>query len=403
MSNIAGLHSTSFPAVPATTGTSLTEAHTKQLHESYLRALQQTCEEEGRALKKLTTPSLVTDGQQRVGSLAVNASPSVRQISIHDQSKQSHATEIPDLLSGFENIAKNSVSSSSTDCALALRAHGQSFAMNPASDLDHERKTSVMTSTLPGSPPFTSRSFDDFHRFLGKDLTLDSDVTGSEINTSISSVSHVVLDTSALFAAESYAMFARESALEANRLVSDFVPLSDAPLSTKVGSQTQITCEVDSMLKQVCEHTFGSPAIVISKRPLIDDSKLHVHHHAKSVVSVDISGKELVQQSMLQASQVTSSVPKAAFIVERFMGASNLVSGSEPSGSSSSNSNGNHEESSSMDTAGTADCSEDEDSNISDSSSGSDVAPHRNKKSKLDESNGGTPISARRVQFEKRL
>jgi len=84
---------------------------------------------------------------------------------------------------------------------------------------------------LQCSPPFTSRSFDDFHRLLGKDIsplddgTADATTTKSPRPTKCviksieekSSPEKVLLDSSALFTAESYAMFAQESALAASQ------------------------------------------------------------------------------------------------------------------------------------------------------------------------------------------
>jgi hypothetical protein len=78
------------------------------------------------------------------------------------------------------------------------------------------------------SPPFTSRSFDDLHSLLGKGLTpLGHYTTGQSTGNSLfdkNATAYAKPDTLALFTAESYAMFAQESALEASRHDAYLVP-----------------------------------------------------------------------------------------------------------------------------------------------------------------------------------
>ena len=118
------------------------------------------------------------------------------------------AASVPDFLAGFDKVA------SSTP-----KLHGMQGG-------------AVLSSEY--SPPFTSKSFDDFHRLLGKDVDeiakpgIGSVSTPQQTMHSTASIhprplklsprespgngSHVP-DTMALFSAESYAMFAQESAL----------------------------------------------------------------------------------------------------------------------------------------------------------------------------------------------
>jgi hypothetical protein len=109
--------------------------------------------------------------------------------------------ETADFLSGFDNVA----------------ALNNSTTPPPRND-----------GMLHGSPPLTSsRSFDDFHRFLGDDLAMLDQTTKQEAaaslpqdNVSRSLSQHppcAVPATMALFSADSYAMFAQESAMAASQ------------------------------------------------------------------------------------------------------------------------------------------------------------------------------------------
>ena len=113
------------------------------------------------------------------------------------------------------------------------------------------------------SPPFTSRSFDDFHRLLGKDLTPLGEVapsaaasepgtTGNLTKPDVHQQSNdkpaiVVPDTTALFTAESYALFAQESALAASQ--------HDAYLPQQHGCNNNNNhSDLDWMVKLVSAH-----------------------------------------------------------------------------------------------------------------------------------------------------
>lgn len=202
-----------------------TADHTKQLHLSYLHALQQTNESLATAgPKDLMDPALKkTIPMPYAWPLQVLPTPTASlTVSKPCQRSQSIATEIPatanssgphslpeftDFLSVFDSVTKEEGS----------RVTGK------------ECFPEVAMHTAPQySPPFTSRSFDDLHRFLGKDLEDNSNLSlplqaqeetvvpcgtlspkaNNDIEPKVTN-----LDTMALFSADSYAMFAQESAL----------------------------------------------------------------------------------------------------------------------------------------------------------------------------------------------
>jgi hypothetical protein len=364
--------SQSHPVVaPTPASAAQVESHAKQLHESYMRALQHN--EQG-------------DGRSDTPNSSVPSVPSAKQ------------PEMPDFLSGFEKVVQR-MNQPSTAVA---QAKTDPSALVPAS---------ASPPDLPHSPPFTSRSFDDFHCFLGKDFTLyaetaEAKTSTTEPITAVSLLPHVVPDTSALFAPESYAMFAEESALATSRHGTDFLSISAEQKLPAKPLAMLATFDVDNVLNQVREHTFGSAVSTTtsSNGTSSAPTKARGRDKYKSETEDKAPAKPTKKQGLAESeAHVTST--KDSFAVERFMRSSNLVSGSEPSGSSSSNSNSNHEESSSMDTAGTDDCSEEESNNYSDSSSGGEMmAPH--KKAKLDGKNSKTVATksapSRQVKFDHR-
>eukprot|EP00977_Amphora_coffeiformis_P007274 scaffold1581_cov169-Amphora_coffeaeformis.AAC.10 len=134
-------------------------------------------------------------------------SASVLPTAVTSRNARAPSAHFPDFAAGFDSVAL-SVMPASTN----------------ASPIDEQQ-------ALQCSPPFTSRSFDDFHRLLGNDIgPLDDGAAGAALADSPrpskgttgriedkSSPEKVFLDSSALFTAESYAMFAQESALAASQ------------------------------------------------------------------------------------------------------------------------------------------------------------------------------------------
>jgi hypothetical protein len=146
---------------------------------------------------------------------------------------------LPDFLSGFDQVALNLSSE-----------HGITYD-TASKDAPHGTHT-MMDHNCPYSPTYTSRSFDDLHQFLGKDLSpTKGSAHGSShhhangdgnyghlqiMPTSITTKSilkspctplqphHSDSEALDLFSAESYALFAQESALLASQQHSVYLP-----------------------------------------------------------------------------------------------------------------------------------------------------------------------------------
>jgi hypothetical protein len=295
----------------ASTGEAM-QAHTKQLHESYLRALQQADEESTHNKSSSMPPPM------NVASIV----PTVAQ----------PPSEIPNLLSGFDKFVQKNQSTTPE----------QTSVPPPIAD-DY-------------SPPFTSRSFDEFHRFLGKEELplLDAPSSPHESSLPIHTTTMVsfeptatldvtVPDTAALFTAESYAMLAQASAMEASRHGAySMSPLLHHPSSG---------LDVDQVLQQVGVHhpRPRHPSPVAPQTTLRTMVDVHRSHHPSS----------LHTPSSTTGAMTTDAARHHITAAAQAEG--NIVSGSEPSGSSSSRSNTDNT-SSGSDTTGMAsnedDCSE---------------------------------------------
>jgi hypothetical protein len=187
------------------------------------------------------TQNIAPSGSQAHSILQSN---SHHAISIPQQA--CHVNELPDFLSGIDNVALNST----TPNVVAT------------------------TPLLHGSPPLTSsRSFDEFHRFLSDDLSLLEQTTkeaaagvSPQEDTSKSAAkapasqrgsqpfTSAVPDTMALFSADSYAMFAQESAMAASQHAAY---LNDSVGSLTDGMRTtrkSPTFDIEGVVKLVSEH-----------------------------------------------------------------------------------------------------------------------------------------------------
>ena len=378
-------------SVVPTSATGDGTTHTKQLHESYLRALQ-----------------LADEDAPQNGSAAMPPPPVNPAVTT--------ASEIPDLLSGFEKVVQTIQSTTTPAPQVELPTH-------PPPEAEY-------------SPPFTSRSFDEFHRFLGKDeLTmLDASPPSPQNNNMHLTVARVVEptapvlvhDTAALFSAESYAMLAQASAMEASRHGAYSMP-------------PNTTFDVDQVLQQVGAHhpTRASTHISPSncKRTIVEvnrsshhlppvttdlhntsrshawesaDTNIGAHHPTRASTHISPSNGQRTIVEVNRGSHhlppVTTDLHNTSRPHTRESADANIVSGSEPSGSSSSRSNTSNTSSGSEDTTGTAsnedDCS-DEGGGSCDTSSDSSIPPDDEmplrKKSKVAEKRGDQP---KRVQFQ---
>ena len=149
----------------------------------------------------------------------------------------------PDFLAGFDKVA---------------------LSMKPSASGLQESEEQQQPQ-LQCSPPFTSRSFDDFHRLLGKDLSpLDeeSSKAGSQEKKSpptASDSSKKKFDTTALFTAESYAMFAQESARAASQHAAYLNHAALNPSAPSQRSQRIGSFDFDSTMKLVSQHVPVAP------------------------------------------------------------------------------------------------------------------------------------------------
>jgi hypothetical protein len=184
-------------------------------------------------------------------------------------------------------------------------------------------------NSLQCSPPFTSRSFDDFHRFLGKDLVpLDETVASPRKGE----VDKGLLDNSALFTAEAYAMFAQESAVAVSHhaAYSTGEPQELLARTERIGS-----FDLDSTLKMVSHLVFPA-APTASTMTSIDmgeskiDRKPRHTHASHFPTQPDAEEKSRLEVSIAEA--MTSAQ------VQWPTDAAALVSGSEPNSSANESS-----------------------------------------------------------------
>ena len=336
-------------AVPMDVGSSnLVEAHTSELHKSYLRALEQADDEESNidVLNQSSSQPLT----QVIPQPFITTAPQV-------------PTEMPDLLSGFEKVVK-----------------GMKDVL-PGTALSHADTSLPYNPSQEYSPPFTSRSFDEFHRFLGKDeislldtsaatapppddprLHQNAHVTTTTLDSeSILPTPAITLDTDALFTAESYALLA-----EANG--------HDSSVHSFTISVGHNVYEVENILQQVQTHrhhheppsksetmsshssycgqftgnsptflgcTNGNPPsdVTISNRP----SNVGPLSNASTTTNFADAMTTAACKSSRNHHVTASSRSDDA----------NMVSGSEPSGGSSSSRSNTSNTSSGTDTAGT--------------------------------------------------
>ena len=360
------------------------QGHTSELHQSYLRALEQVDDDESNQEKKPSASSA------------------------HPLTVLPATTEIPDLLSGFEKVVQG---------------------MNVGSPTELSNNRTTTTTTPPEySPPFTSRSFDEFHRFLGKDeislldtapstitqgppLPQNSHVTAAAITESILPTPAIALDTDALFTAESYALL-----VEASR--SDSGSASNVPLFPI--SDGQCAYEVENILQQVQE-THPNNSSDAHSTYYESFANNHVptfpgHSTANPPTDVTFSHRP----SNVGPLSTPSTTSRLCYNTDNVMAPTttlllsnrnhhhvtassqsedvNIVSGSEPSGGSSSSRSNTSHTSSGTDTAGTTsnddDGSEEEEEGLMSSGGEFDSAEDDDGSSNIQNGADQTPSSS---------
>jgi hypothetical protein len=213
----------------------------KLLHQSYMNALKQ--KSSAPVAAAATSQAQSTQHAQASSSMGAGVRPPMpaptghtnvpsSEPSVHPRGSAPPKTnELPDFLTGFDKVT-------------CIFKHG---AAQGTATTDAPPTVGIP----PYSPPFTSRSFDDFHRVLGKgwcplDETVDQKTSSSSTrdpqqphsslaSTAQTSQSILEIDTMALFTAESYAMFAQESAMAASQHAAYFQP-GDAGFASRTHS-----------------------------------------------------------------------------------------------------------------------------------------------------------------------
>jgi hypothetical protein len=213
--------------------------------------------------------------------------------------------DFPDFMAGFDNVA---LSIKPDPSILPPPAHRNS---------------------LQCSPPFTSRSFDDFHRFLGEDL---APLDGTVVSSTKDEADKGLLDNSALFTAEAYAMFAQESTVAGSHHAAYLAGEHDEQLSRteRIGS-----FDIDSALKMVSHHVLPA-APTASTMTSIDMGESKVdrrprHTHSSNFpTQPDAEEKSRLEVSIAEAMSSTQQAQVPADAA--------LVSGSEPNSSANESS-----------------------------------------------------------------
>jgi hypothetical protein len=268
----------------------------------------------------------------------------------HSQSEQQIKLEEPDILSGFDRI---------------IQASG-----------NNSKSLSIGDEAEKSNAPLTTASFDDFQRFL-----VSHDVTVLEESPKIPETKPLANDYLALFSAESYAMFAEESAICPDQHAAYLA-------SSTVKPTRRESFDVEKTLKMVSEHAFHGSSF--ERTDATQHDLLSELSPTRSTKTVKVSVPTLPAHGPLQSCRERDLTP-----VERFVGSyrangnlSNVISdpssansGTESSsvygsfkGSHTSESHGSDNTSSGLDNAF--------DSDEFNSDSASDDGHHR-KKAKL--------------------
>jgi hypothetical protein len=234
---------------------SITEENTKQLHKSYMRALKlaNTAQQNMAApvTGAPTTKSQGSSSNQASKSMSSAAAATASMISNHNPGVQvitnpsSESQWAPSQKPASTSSAPGNGSQASSNYVFKQQESTTSDISDLLNGFDTipqiiqpeigTTKSPTASPTLDSqlySPPFTSRSFDDLHCFLGQMVDSDGNATGTATNaadqagapstnqgssTSAPPDHPPLTDSSALFSAESYTIFAQESAIEASQ------------------------------------------------------------------------------------------------------------------------------------------------------------------------------------------
>lgn len=342
--------SSSVPALRTTAAaSSLTvQQRTQQLHESYRRALQQQAEElqQKNGVKPLTTtdaasalsrspiPQMAPTTPLSSSPPATSVTPTKATIKSTPSPKQTPpptpktSAARPDFLSGFEKVV-------------------------PPAKRGKMSTAALTSSDQPNSLPLRNRLMEDFHRLLEKkdNVTLvNVAVTTTSGNDALTAdTDNIVYDTTALFTAESYAMFAQQSAMEASRHGAYAFQLNSFPLVSTKRLPSAKTLDLDDVLQRIADDAIKAPSSSAKASPDHWPNQAQESHSPenKSHVAAE-TGLGNKKRQMTKSMVATPSSPPPINInknnktsgltpVERFVGAAttkHLVS--EPSGSSRS-------------------------------------------------------------------
>jgi hypothetical protein len=253
--------------------------------------------------------------QRHPGAIAVAASNDVpKGNTLNDQPPGDLLHEVPDFLAGFDKVAARMKSE------------------DPSSE---DAKSSLLHRLEEGtnqfSPTFTSRSFDDFHRFLGKGLdpldspgrlggnrqgtSLDSaasGVVGQAHDWNLATVASTSSDTG-LFSAEAYAKFAAESAA---MVASQHAAYLSSP--SWIGPSSE-PFDIEGTVDIVSHHVAALKPEFLAAHSSVDGGVVADNH------------KETSEQQHKRVS--VDEVPLRLTTMSQFYGRGALVSGSEPSNS----------------------------------------------------------------------
>ena len=291
-------------------------------------------------------------GQQHAPTTTVSHGTETK---LNSKESVDKAPEGTNLLAGSDQNRKQSLMEPSSEAVAA-----PSPTAAPAAET---------TSATVDVPFVSSRSFDDFHRLLGNDVTLFASnnnkwnhpqPSNSKEEASSAPAAAPMNETNALFTAESYALLAQESATAASQHAAYHL----APAMMPAVAAAHL--DMDVMLKQILSSTsgFGSTTTIrsspdpeqgtataessTSKKPEMARPAavpLQQQPTKTKPAPQDLPSKKRRSNSSNhtgRVSQTTATPIKELTPVERFVGVSaNMVSsGSEPSGDSASSASG---------------------------------------------------------------
>jgi len=358
--NTAAAPTVSNPAVPncflpSQGGSSNNEVHTKQLQDAFLRALNQI-QPQGQAPPQQAPPSSAQENtaQHQQQQPQANLAPAIPSHSSVPQQYQPIAPKVPPAPTSTNIGSSNQASTQHPAPAVPNILLGFELMQNLLKVLPLQQSQMAACVAPPvashETPFVTSRSFDDFHRLLGKDVAmLDEQLQDNNSKDNDDSIMPSVSDTSALFTAESYALLAQESASEASSHAAYHLSPSGL-LSIPAHQSSAVTqnFDIDGMLKQLLSNNALKSTVEQQESgdggagtATMNQLQQQQPQGASCPINGSISSSIHLEQQ--RKPQPTASTARNELTpVERFVGVStNMVSsGSEPSGDSASSASG---------------------------------------------------------------